>query len=406
MKKLNEDGFTLIEMLVAISIFSIVLIIGYQIINTSTKFMNNQKNVSKNQMSLNTVNEYLNKDLEQSTKIEYPSNAILNNLGENSSYEYVITTKHGLVNNTNQTENEYTLKDITYKVDISKNNNKYLYKLVRKDERSNLELVENKEIYLKNGKIEAPFVINEDESIKGLYNVKINYVDRTFDKQHKFDVVSRYTESDNSQVIPPDVPEIGLSDRIVVENQVIMHNQPGGGRYWQELDKPHYRIGFSKGGEEDTRNVRNNPVRLDTNVKIEYSKDLNDPYDDEFYDAYNDRVMKIEFGNTSQKHFANNNKYNVVFKYVPCKKVMLKVQVGPSNVGPNQSSGDSDKIKFLKLYGVKINGENVGDIDVDTIFEIKNPTDKIVVEIESIERIGGVEADRYEHDDLFVKFGN
>jgi hypothetical protein len=207
-------------------------------------------------------------------------------------------------------------------------------------------------------------------------------------------------------VIPPDVPEIGLSDRIGVENQVIMHNQPGGRRYWQELDKPHYRIGFSKSGEENTRNVRNNPVRLDTNIKIEYSKDLDGPYDDEFYDPYNDRVMKIEFGNTSQKHFANNNKYNVIFKYVQCKKVMLKVQVGPSNVGPNQSSGDIDKIKFLKLYGVKINGESVGDIDIDTIFEIKNPTDKIVVEIESIKRIDNGEADRYEHDDLFVKFGN
>ena len=70
MKKINNKGFTLLELIIAMSILTSVMFIGYNIFNKNSTLMHTQININKGQSNMNDINEYLTKDLEQTTSIE------------------------------------------------------------------------------------------------------------------------------------------------------------------------------------------------------------------------------------------------------------------------------------------------------------------------------------------------
>lgn len=91
MKASKKSGFTLVEMLVSLSIFSITIALGYRVINKLNYTMNIQKEVTIEQLSINVINEIITKDLEESKDVALPSNADYNN----NSYEYTIEKEDG-----------------------------------------------------------------------------------------------------------------------------------------------------------------------------------------------------------------------------------------------------------------------------------------------------------------------
>ena len=63
MIKRNNKGFTLLELMISIFILTIVIFIGYRVINKSTIDIKNQSNINQGQLTVNDMNEYLTKDL-------------------------------------------------------------------------------------------------------------------------------------------------------------------------------------------------------------------------------------------------------------------------------------------------------------------------------------------------------
>ena len=64
LRKFNNKGFTLLEFIIAMGIFSVVVFVGYSVINGSNKTTSSQKYISKSQMSTNLINKYVTKDIE------------------------------------------------------------------------------------------------------------------------------------------------------------------------------------------------------------------------------------------------------------------------------------------------------------------------------------------------------
>jgi len=60
MIKKNSKGFTLLELLVSMVIFTTVIFIGYKIIDKSTQSVKDQGNTNKGQLTMNDMNKYTN----------------------------------------------------------------------------------------------------------------------------------------------------------------------------------------------------------------------------------------------------------------------------------------------------------------------------------------------------------
>lgn len=160
----NNKGFTLIELIIAISIFSTLIVIGYRIFNKSNILIKSQQEITNNQISLNLINTYLNKDLVESISI---SDIIWLN---DNIYEYEIKKKNNIV--------KYII--VTYK-DI----NKDYCDIIRNEDDIEIEIVKRQEVEEK-----TPFTILKDE-IKDIYTVKLQYIKNKNLKIIDFNVSSR-----------------------------------------------------------------------------------------------------------------------------------------------------------------------------------------------------------------------
>lgn len=69
MKKFNKKGFTLLELLIAIAIFTSIIFICYSIFNKFLMLTKDQLNINQGQLTVNDMNEYLTKDLEKTSSI-------------------------------------------------------------------------------------------------------------------------------------------------------------------------------------------------------------------------------------------------------------------------------------------------------------------------------------------------
>lgn len=164
MNKKNNKGFTLIELIIAISIMSIVLALGYNIINKSTFFTSSQQNITNNQSVANLVNLYLSKDIEESKDISSKEEI------DGNTYKYVIT------DNANDS--------IEYQVTLASKNGKKVYSLLRTYGSSSVEIVSNQ---MRSN--EEPFIIKSNDN--GTYEVSIYYNENNKAKMYSFDISSR-----------------------------------------------------------------------------------------------------------------------------------------------------------------------------------------------------------------------
>lgn len=203
MKNLNRKGFTLVELMIAISILGIVFSIGYGIINSSNKYIKEQSDIFSGQMSVNTAFSFITKDLEQSKSFEGPLDMSGRLLDESRN------ELQNLVNRTYTTKTEeYYYKIITndtvsttieYKVIIHKDEqrNKYDYDVVRKKiSGSNVEEVEilSKQPinFSDNGldvTIEIPYTIKQNLNN---FHVELGYEHNGKQNRYKSSASSRY----------------------------------------------------------------------------------------------------------------------------------------------------------------------------------------------------------------------
>lgn len=163
MKK-NNKGFTLIETIIAISIFSIVVTLGYRIINKSNILMASQQKITNTQIALNLINTYVNRDLEESILIND-----IKWIGDNT-YEYEIIKKDNIT------------KYIIY---TYKSSDKQYCDIYRVENNTSIEIIEKQEVYS-----DTPFTISLDKS-KRIYSVQLQYKESNNSEEISFEVTSR-----------------------------------------------------------------------------------------------------------------------------------------------------------------------------------------------------------------------
>lgn len=218
MKKLNDKGFTFLELLVSIFIITTVIFIGYKIINKSTKSIKEQGNINRGQLTMNDINKYLTNDLEQAKSIKL----LLDKDGDENTYDYelVADTKNEEIQGIND-KNDVLEKGIIdviklYENNISKFNYKYIIRDNRESDSDDIYTAyeikirkENKNVKYtistidKNG-VKIDFTKNKDIKGKNLpfkitgnnpYKVTVGYESKkdNFNK-YEFEVVSRLNE--------------------------------------------------------------------------------------------------------------------------------------------------------------------------------------------------------------------
>lgn len=87
--KKNQTGLTLVEVLAAIVILSIVLIVSFSILNSSTKQSNDQKNEANQLRTTTLFLKMFTKDFRQSTNFTVTSTNEVSIEGSNSIYKLV-----------------------------------------------------------------------------------------------------------------------------------------------------------------------------------------------------------------------------------------------------------------------------------------------------------------------------
>lgn len=240
MIKRNNKGFTLLELLISIFILTTVIFIGYRVINKSTIDIKNQSNINKGQLTMNDMNEYLTKDLEQASSIalflnnEKVADTLVEENGDSEEKQNILSDKISDLENElnklsignkfdysyairfkNDENNTYSIK---YKVEITKSNHDYKYSISR-EENNGIKISFINETLLKEK--ELPFLIEGNSP----YKVTLGYTskDNSFTK-HEFTITYRLnniittntTNPPENEVVPPQV-DYDLDGDIIFE---------------------------------------------------------------------------------------------------------------------------------------------------------------------------------------------
>ena len=214
MKKINNKGFTLLELIIAMSILTSVMFIGYNIFNKNSTLMHTQININKVQSNMNDINEYLTKDLEQTTSIELKIDGVVVadtkvNVEQKSTDKVLENAKQEIEDRLSKNNNfnyEYKLrlndenKFSVYKVNIENKNKSIRYTLSLTDKNGVKVDFVNKEL-LKEG--EVPFYIIGDDP----YKVIMGYSDKKNNfNLHEFEVASRIKQDLVAESGTPELP--------------------------------------------------------------------------------------------------------------------------------------------------------------------------------------------------------
>lgn len=210
MIKRNNKGFTLLELMISIFILTIVIFIGYRVINKSTIDIKNQSNINQGQLTVNDMNEYLTKDLERAKSVTIFSNY----LDEKNRFTDDSTQENGISNdslkeafkeysgdklfdysyNINYKKDKENTKNITYNVKIIKDKNNYKYSISRtENDKISIDFIKDEILKEDEQSKELPFTIG----LESPYEVTLGYVGKDNDEfvEHKFIVASRLYDS-------------------------------------------------------------------------------------------------------------------------------------------------------------------------------------------------------------------
>lgn len=185
--KNSNKGFTLVEIIIAIAIFTVVITLGYNLVNDTNKSVAASKITIEGQSSANIVNKYLTKDLEKSD----PNNFIMPTQDQINSgtYRYIIKTNGFYENNHNLLYIKYTVNVGGNKYSITRETYENQDDLNRNISKSSIDIIKNQPIDNSNNK---PFEIMKS-SQSDIYTVSMQYKDKN-NKIYTFNVSSRHNE--------------------------------------------------------------------------------------------------------------------------------------------------------------------------------------------------------------------
>lgn len=413
MKKINNSGFTILEMIIAMSILTVVIFIGYGVINGSNKAINGQRDTSNEQLSVNLINKYITKDieiLEAKKNIEVKNNNV--NVDSHSNkyiqnYTYTIDT-------VNYDEGGSVVDKVEYEVkhegEIRDNKLNGIYSVNRKSKKedgniiSNLDLIINqKTMYTKDSSVDIeeflennlkPFIINKNNPNMNLYTVGIDYESNNKKKNYEFDVSPRISLSKEDSQLGDGQPEEDSSPEIVDLDMEPQSNNVQNGyiKFAYTQDEKVYReIGYSKliePGKYETNiinqdEIYKNRTELEhgicaefspgnangyaevTNMTPEYKEALDGSNQSAFPKMNVDLVDIIVVGDTSTVITVltnrSGNKFNPEYENV-------KINTGKQIFKLNESSGQGDKIKNIKIEGKSILNKHDGKGEVIITF--------------------------------------
>lgn len=259
--KINSKGFTLVEIIVAISIMGIVTSVGYNTLNTTNRSIVDQQVINNGQMDVNLVNKYLTKDLEQCRKLIGPTNIDELPEGVKSSYKFEL--------------NEGTNK-IEYYVNIFEINGKDYYKLIRNSNGTSIEVISKQKTNILN-----PIKITKN-SLSNIYDVEVEYMENQSEKSKVYDFSVASIVGD--LIVAQKIPQIDTSKNrgtigfqfynppTDLGNIKIVASGAEGGEEEEELTpvKQAAYIGTSNKHEFDitmTIDARNNNGKLDATME-------------------------------------------------------------------------------------------------------------------------------------------
>lgn len=231
MKKNNEKGFTLLELIITLSIFTVVILGGYRVFNKYISTLNIQNNINQGQLIINNINEFMTKDLERANSItlqcidpkESQVYTVKNNEEGKENYLEIALNEIKERNKINKGEGEnnliykYTInmsdesKSPSYIVELKhKKDSIYIqYSVYRiAPEEPEIRFVTNNKTKIEGDNFNTPLIISKNNP----YLVTASY-EESLDKSntYEFEVVSRIISGSggNSEFIPkpPSTPE-------------------------------------------------------------------------------------------------------------------------------------------------------------------------------------------------------
>lgn len=208
--KLNNKGFTLLEVIIAMAIMTSVIFIGYQVINKTDTLRRDQILVSNIQNGTNNLKRYVTKELKESKSVYVKYSEKNIDLKDSDKVNNIYKTIQSEINNKGDIKYKYIIKtkdkDINYIVQVTKDRNKKVYSIYRQEEKASFSLIEKQPL----SDDMIPLKITEKDD---LYDVQLNYIkDNT--KVYSFDVYNSllaYNDEDIDKPTDPEGPDTGGS---------------------------------------------------------------------------------------------------------------------------------------------------------------------------------------------------
>lgn len=343
----NNKGFTLVELIIAISIMSMVIGLGYNIINKVNSATQDQNKVSENQLNANLINKYLTKDLESCKTFEGPEGT---NLGQ--KYEFII----------NQGKNE-----VIYKVLTGKKGNQEIYNLTRSSNGSEIDLITN-QVKVS----EKPFFISKKVGYTDLYLVEFDSI-KELSGKYQFEVASRVLvsssedkeipvlsgtdDSDNPSepIEPPITPGVVVPGKPEEEfTKDLFHTT----RFWvEDSDNAKVEMGFSHSGSKKQNGTYESSKNVDYNQDNRYAISMemfisNSSVHD--YMSIDNGSKKLESNKDIQVQNLGKGQDLIVIEVK--EGTVLELEVNDTFIVPNVSSGEKIILKNGKYkYALKAN---------------------------------------------------
>lgn len=311
-KKRNNKGFTLVEVLIAMAIISVVFTLGYNIILGMDKTTTKQTEVYTEQQNANLINKYLTKDLEQ-VKTFTTADTTLN------PYSYIIN---------DGVEGSERIEYEVLKVDNGKS-----YNLTRKTDSGSIELISN---YPTDSEI--PFSITKVASEDNLFKVSMN--GKSGDNEvskYQFEVSSR-VEHNVASVEPPKLPEVDNNNGENNSTQTPVNTSVGGViEFGYERDDGKNEVEFEVEAFENNKEVkeRDKEIAYTLNANTEYTLCARIPLKDKDLRVYLKDGNKIVgdngiFGTGNDwKLFENANNNNSIYVYSGSRTNISSIKIKP-----------------------------------------------------------------------------